>query len=459
MAMPTSAAASAGASLTPSPAMATTRPSPAQLLDHGALLVGQHLGLDLVDAELPRDGLRGGAVVAGQHDDADAFGRAAPSSASGVVALTGSAMAMTPASLPSMRDEDRGRAVAAQPLGLARRARRVDAELGQELRVAEHDACGRRPCRSRPCRSASRSPRTVRERELALRARPRRWRRPADARSRARRWRQAAAPRSRRSPAPATIATTFGLPSVSVPVLSTTSVSTFSMRSSASAFLISTPACAPRPTPTMIDIGVARPSAQGQAMISTRHGGDQAVGEARLRPEQRPGGEGEQRDRDHRRHEPAGDLVGQPLDRRARALRLRHHLHDLRQHRVAADLLGAHHEAAGLVERAADHLGAGLLGRPASTRRSPSIRRPWSGLRSRSPSTGTFSPGPHAQPVADRDCVERDLLVAAVAVDAARGLRREIEQRADRAGGRSRARSSSTWPSSTSTVMTAAASK
>ena len=41
------------------------------------------------------------------------------------------------------------------------------------------------------------------------------------------------------------------------------------MRSSASAFLISTPACAPRPTPTMIDIGVASPSAQGQAMMST----------------------------------------------------------------------------------------------------------------------------------------------------------------------------------------------
>ncbi len=70
-------------------------------------------------------------------------------------------------------------------------------------------------------------------------------------------------------PGSATTATTFGLPSVSVPVLSTTSVSTFSMRSSASAFLISTPNCAPRPTPTMIDIGVARPSAQGQAMIST----------------------------------------------------------------------------------------------------------------------------------------------------------------------------------------------
>ena len=63
------------------------------------------------------------------------------------------------------------------------------------------------------------------------------------------------------------IASSFGLPSVSVPVLSTTSVSTFSKISSASAFLISTPACAPRPVPTMIAMGVARPRAQGQAMM------------------------------------------------------------------------------------------------------------------------------------------------------------------------------------------------
>ena len=61
----------------------------------------------------------------------------------------------------------------------------------------------------------------------------------------------------------------LGLPSVRVPVLSTTSVVTFSSRSSASAFFTSTPSCAPRPTPTMIDMGVARPSAHGQAMMST----------------------------------------------------------------------------------------------------------------------------------------------------------------------------------------------
>ena len=128
-------------------------------------------------------------------------------------------------------------------------------------------------------------------------------------------------------PGAATIATTLGLPSVSVPVLSITSVSTFSMRSSASAFLIRTPACAPRPTPTMIDIGVASPSAQGQAMISTAHGGDQAEGEARLgaedapRPTNASSGDG-----DHRRHEPARHLIGEALDRRAAALRARDHL-------------------------------------------------------------------------------------------------------------------------------------
>jgi hypothetical protein len=96
-----------------------------------------------------------------------------------------------------------------------------------------------------------------------------------------------AARRSRSSsanPAAGTMAVTaFGLPSVSVPVLSTTSVSTFSIRSSASAFLIRTPACAPRPTPTMIDIGVARPSAQGQAMMSTETAATRPIGEARLR--------------------------------------------------------------------------------------------------------------------------------------------------------------------------------
>ena len=43
----------------------------------------------------------------------------------------------------------------------------------------------------------------------------------------------------------------------------------FAAVSRASAFFIKTPKVAPGPTPTMIDIGVARPNAQGQAMIKT----------------------------------------------------------------------------------------------------------------------------------------------------------------------------------------------
>ena len=60
-----------------------------------------------------------------------------------------------------------------------------------------------------------------------------------------------------------------GRPSVSVPVLSTMSVSTLRRFSMAAASRKRTPLVAPRPVATMIDIGVASPSAQGQAMIST----------------------------------------------------------------------------------------------------------------------------------------------------------------------------------------------
>ena len=199
MAMPTSAAASAGASLTPSPAMATTRPSRLQLLDHRALLLGQHLGLDLGDAELARHRLRGGAVVAGQHDDRACRLPAAPRAPAGVVALTGSAMAMTPATLAVDGDEDRRGAVAAQRLGLPlerggrrRRARPESAALPSATRrrstmPIDALAGGRVEAAHR------------RERRCRARSAARRWRRPADARSPARRWRRAAAARPRRS--------------------------------------------------------------------------------------------------------------------------------------------------------------------------------------------------------------------------------------------------------------------
>ena len=235
------------------------------------------------------------------------------------------------------------------------------------------------------------------------------------------------------NPAAATIATTFGLPSVSVPVLSTTSVSTFSMRSSASAFLISTPACAPRPTPTMIDIGVARPSAQGQAMISTLTAATRPNAIRGSGPNQAQAAKAMMAASDHHRHEPAGHLIGQPLDRRARTLRLGDHLDDLGQQRVAADLVGAHHEAAGLVQRARDHLGPGFLGDGHGFARHQGFVERGAAFENDAIHRHLLA-RPDPQMVADLQAVDLHLVVGAVIADAAGGLRRQFEQRPDRAG-------------------------
>ena len=52
MAMPTSACASAGASLMPSPTIATVLPCGLELLHFAGLVFRQNLGADTVDAEL-----------------------------------------------------------------------------------------------------------------------------------------------------------------------------------------------------------------------------------------------------------------------------------------------------------------------------------------------------------------------------------------------------------------------
>ena len=72
IAMPTSAAASAGASLMPSPAIATTWPCSRSLTNAFVLVLRLDAGVDFIDAELLRDGACGALVVAGEHDDFDA---------------------------------------------------------------------------------------------------------------------------------------------------------------------------------------------------------------------------------------------------------------------------------------------------------------------------------------------------------------------------------------------------
>ena len=67
MARPRSAWASAAASLTPSPTMATVRPSACSRSTTADLVLGQHLGDHLVDADLGGDRPATACVVAGQQ--------------------------------------------------------------------------------------------------------------------------------------------------------------------------------------------------------------------------------------------------------------------------------------------------------------------------------------------------------------------------------------------------------
>ena len=121
----------------------------------------------------------------------------------------------------------------------------------------------------------------LRQRPARAPAPRRRWRRPADARcersSAGGELQQIALVDIRRA---GTTATTRGLPSVSVPVLSTTSVSTFSMRSSASAIGSARRRRAPLPIADHDRHRRRQAQRAGAGDDEHRDGGDQRVGEA-----------------------------------------------------------------------------------------------------------------------------------------------------------------------------------
>ena len=153
-----------------------------------------------------------------------------------------------------------------------------------------------------------------------------------------------------------------GRPSVRVPVLSKTTRVTFRAVSMVSALRKRMPWRAPRPVPARIAVGVASPSAQGHAMIRT---------EAKATVAKRARGSGPRTNqathvtiasRQDHRHEHAGDLVGEPLDRRFGGLRLLHEAHDLGQCGPAADGGRLHLESAIAVDRAAENPVARGLG-------------------------------------------------------------------------------------------------
>ncbi len=92
-----------------------------------------------------------------------------------------------------------------------------------------------------------------------------------------------------------------------------------------------------------------------------RHRIDQRVRQARLRSGQRPHREGDRGCAHHDGHKVAGHYVGELLNRRAAALRLGNHAHDLRQQRLRADPLRSHDQRAGAVHGSAGEPRARLL--------------------------------------------------------------------------------------------------
>ena len=215
---------------------------------------------------------------------------------------------------------------------------RRDAAPGQVLEVAR--PAGRWPARAAPARPGPPAP--------------------AGGRCAPRPRRPAAAARPRRRRPPATTSVTRGLPSVSVPVLSKMIAWIFDACSSETACLNRMPRLAARSVATITAVGVASPSASGQA-ITTAVTAKVSASSSGSRSDEEPDQEGQHARADRDQHQVVRRPVGQPLGRRLAVLGRLDQPDDLRQRRVRADLGGPEAQRARLVDRAGDHLVAGLL--------------------------------------------------------------------------------------------------
>ena len=164
------------------------------------------------------------------------------------------------------------------------------------------------------------------------------------------------------------------------------------------------------------------------------HRGDQAEGHGRCRAEQRPGEKGDEGDHDHGRHKVPRHLVGHPLDRCAAALGTGHHLHDLGQHGVLADLVGPHEKAALLVDAAADHMVAGFLADRQGLTGHHGFIHMGAAFKHLAVQRHLVSRA-NPQAIANLDLVQRDIGLAAVVIQFPGRRRGEVQESPDGAGG------------------------
>ena len=364
-------------------------------------------------------------VVAGEQDGPQARGRAGRRTASAEVGLTVSATTSTARAAPSQPASD-GRARRPPRPGRAAAAsvgRQVERPVGEEPRRGRRRRRGRRPrpATPRPCVAA-------RSRRRAAGRRPARGAAGGDGPGdrvlggvpRARR--RGAAPRSAvASVGRSSTSTSAMRPVVTVPVLSSTTVSTRRVDSSTSGPLMRMPSWAPRPVPTSSAVGVARPSAQGQAMISTAtaavNASVGAVAGAEPEPE-RGDGQGDDGRDEHRR-----DPVGQPLHGCLAGLRLARPAGAIWASAVSAPTRVARttRRPPALTVAPDDRVAGADLDRHALA--GQQRRRRWPTCpRSTTPSVATFSPGRTTNRSPTASCVDRDPPLDAVAASTATSL-------------------------------------
>ena len=153
--------------------------------------------------------------------------------------------------------------------------------------------------------------------------------------------------------------------------------------------------------------------------------------QARLGTPDAPHDQRGERNSHHRRNEIARGDIGQALDRRARTLRLAHHVHDPREQRVGADALGAHQQAPRAIHRGADQPRA----------RSFFHRDGFAGHHGFIQRAGSFQhdaihrhllAGTHAQHIASLHALQRNIFFATVGTHDARIFWCETEQQFDR---------------------------
>ena len=174
------------------------------------------------------------------------------------------------------------------------------------------------------------------------------------------------------------------------------------------------PSWAPRPVPTMIAVGVARPRAHGQAMISTATAAVNAS--AGVATDGEPDGERGGGEDDDDRHEDRRDAVGEPLHRRLAGLGVLDEAGDLGELGVGADAGGAHDEPPAGVDGGA---GDGVAGADLDRHRLAGEQRGVDRRRALLDDAvgGDLLAGPDDEAVADGELVDRDALLAAVAED------------------------------------------